>query len=353
MTEREQPPINGGEQEKDLTAILKQISEKRARELEKLLEESPVLREKVEKVLAKTVDIEQYNGLIQHSHPGNLEEIFKYGLGNPEAKVKYVESRQSVLARDERGHYNIDGLKIPLWLTTYGDNDSFKKWQVPWYETLRKYPLVLLIDSKQISEIAKYVHTGLYLEPTESKPGSFRDVKEPTKTSKSSIKPPYTFRKPHGEALRKLEREVEGIGYHIRDRWGHYGNKHISLEKDNNEVLPLNQAIKLIETIKNENREYKEIEITPSHETRKALSNSINGIVLSPVTVEQQIRERVQFSPEQMADVTLNRMNRVTQREESIVAPVYDNQGNMLWPKYMTYEEVKHFVADREQEENK
>jgi hypothetical protein len=49
----------------------------------------------------------------------------------------------------------------------------------------------------------------------------------------------------------------------------------------------------------------------------------------------------------------INQMEQVYQGKENLLLPIHDDKGNLLWPKQMSYEEVKKLVAEREERENK
>ena len=46
-------------------------------------------------------------------------------------------------------------------------------------------------------------------------------------------------------------------------------------------------------------------------------------------------------------------MNEVYQEKKGLLLPIYDIDGNLLWPKQMSYEEVKKFVGERDKNKNK
>lgn len=54
---------------------------------------------------------------------------------------------------------------------------------------------------------------------------------------------------------------------------------------------------------------------------------------------------------EEKALEIVNEMLSVDKDKPDLLLPIYDAQGNLLWPKQMSYEEVKRFVAEGEQKE--
>ena len=46
-------------------------------------------------------------------------------------------------------------------------------------------------------------------------------------------------------------------------------------------------------------------------------------------------------------------MKAVFRSKQDRIVPVYDTHGNLLWPKQMSYEEVKKYVAEREAKQSK
>ena len=62
---------------------------------------------------------------------------------------------------------------------------------------------------------------------------------------------------------------------------------------------------------------------------------------------ETKIRDKNSES-EQVEQITVI-MKEVYRGKENLLLPIYDISGNLLWPQKMTYEEVKLFVAEREE----
>ena len=50
---------------------------------------------------------------------------------------------------------------------------------------------------------------------------------------------------------------------------------------------------------------------------------------------------------EQMGKATVGQIV-VIMRKENVLLPLYSDAGDLIWPKKMSYEEVKKFVAERE-----
>lgn len=87
---------------------------------------------------------------------------------------------------------------------------------------------------------------------------------------------------------------------------------------------------------------------------------AIAGIVISPrgVRLDRDLQKsastskHLDLSEAQIIDITKHRLNRLVNREVTGV-PVYRNTGDLLWPKQMSYEEVKKYVAKRDAQRNK
>ncbi|MFA6973134.1 MAG: hypothetical protein WC238_00145 [Parcubacteria group bacterium] len=71
------------------------------------------------------------------------------------------------------------------------------------------------------------------------------------------------------------------------------------------------------------------------------------GIVFQPDTDYLKIEK---LTPERMSEETKNIaliMKEACGEKTELYLPIYDKTGNLLWPKQMSYEEVKKFVAER------
>lgn len=82
----------------------------------------------------------------------------------------------------------------------------------------------------------------------------------------------------------------------------------------------------------------------------RRISSSVTDIDLTQANLEAEI-ERTKKELETLQDydkVALKRSEMAEIVGKEIVLPVFDLGGNLLWPRQMSHEEVKQFVADRE-----
>ncbi len=77
----------------------------------------------------------------------------------------------------------------------------------------------------------------------------------------------------------------------------------------------------------------------------------IDALVLSPMSsglerkpldylyklVSSKDSSTMTIQPEQLVTLVVNRLNRLAKNGEKNLVPVYDNQGNMLWPEKIPY----------------
>jgi hypothetical protein len=61
--------------------------------------------------------------------------------------------------------------------------------------------------------------------------------------------------------------------------------------------------------------------------------------------------EEQQKYKQERVDEIVSRMMKIDVGKENLLLPIYDFEGNLLWPKQMSYEEVKKFVAERDKKE--
>lgn len=94
--------------------------------------------------------------------------------------------------------------------------------------------------------------------------------------------------------------------------------------------------------------------IKPGQQIEK---DAIKGLVVSQRPTKLARRtdhwgkttESITITSEQAKDILVKRLSeRLKKQPDGNFAPLYDNTGNMLWPKQMSYEGVKAFVAERD-----
>ena len=55
-----------------------------------------------------------------------------------------------------------------------------------------------------------------------------------------------------------------------------------------------------------------------------------------------------EVSPERALALTINRLERSLKDPKTNVPPVYDREGNVLWPEYIPYEKVKEVLKEKD-----
>lgn len=70
------------------------------------------------------------------------------------------------------------------------------------------------------------------------------------------------------------------------------------------------------------------------------------GIVVRPPKVEEPSDEQVELMKE--SEHIARMQTTVNQNRPNLFVPIYDTRGNLWWPKQMSYESVKAFVAERD-----
>lgn len=140
--------------------------------------------------------------------------------------------------------------------------------------------------------------------------------------------------------------------------------KNISFDSDVFFVHRNNLAKQIEEIIKNR-KEYwsrdngDQFFLNNKEDEEKLLKDAIMGIVIigeGEHRLERSIlkgkklssEKSLSFSQKQIYEIVSNRLSRIFNNKKSRVVPVYDRLGNLLWPKKMSYEEVKKFVAERD-----
>lgn len=93
--------------------------------------------------------------------------------------------------------------------------------------------------------------------------------------------------------------------------------------------------------------------LLPSNEYGYTLSHRIaprlfKGLVFRLDRWEKDDTEK----KEKLFSEVLETMLNVYKEKPGLLIPIYDSSGNMWWPKQMSYEEVKKFVAERDKQEN-
>ena len=288
------------------------VIKRRLEELKSKTDGTPLQKNKINRALLMVQDIENFSGLLHFTHPGNLEGILERGLGNPYEGVRYSYSAYcEEFGKSKDYFYSRD---YPLKrFTSFQQKGSrkFINWDFTWKEI---NPLALMIDMKRLGEISSYIHP---------------------ETGK--LVPSYGIFAHESELDMSIRAYVVPAG-------GDLGpTTNIAFRN-----LSLREALKLLNK-NNPNLENREIEIRSAY-ALKELEESIVGIVVSqqPRIIigshyikGNRRRKELIFTPEQIIDVTLNRMNRVVQRDCSRIVPVYDNHGNLLWPKSIDYNTLK------------
>jgi len=77
----------------------------------------------------------------------------------------------------------------------------------------------------------------------------------------------------------------------------------------------------------------------------------ISGLILSPETRELQRKYNQRwFRPKDPKGLAIARLSRMIKDPNAHLVPLYDHEGNVLWPEYIPYEKVKEMVAEREKQ---
>ncbi len=299
------------------------LAHEQERRLEDLLKERPELQEKIEAALEKVIDIQKYRGLLHFTHPGNVESILEHGLGGKEAFASFGESGQPYSKRKRFRRYSFSDDHSRVYMTLAGRDSSFQDWRLPWNGM---NSTALLFDMEKIGE--------------------------------SDMGPYYMVRfAGPGEGEKKdffLNLcKKENIVVH---RGGVFGDE---LDFRSEDKIPKFQDMLVLLNQACESGEHgPEILFSLSGEARNVLEKSTAGVVVSSQRKTRVVRGfsnngiiEVEglggtyegdaiFDPLQTARILANRLNRSLLKEDADVVPLYDNQGDVLWPKFISHTDI-------------
>lgn len=108
-----------------------------------------------------------------------------------------------------------------------------------------------------------------------------------------------------------------------------------SADTDRNIGYRMNEFKDRIVIGKNKHKSHKVIDSMGFHTPFRISPKLFQGIVLAPYFSE-------------VVDIYIKAMSESCNNKPEVLLPVYDLYGNLLWPRQMSYEEVKQFVAERD-----
>ena len=286
-------------------------------------------KERIEKIKEQIIDIQQYEGYVHYTQIGNLYGVLTHGFNS-----------------------SSDSASKPKW--GYGGKSSGYHKGLLYRSAIRKGCLKDWIGRDQIRRLA----------------GELRRVMCPDNEEVDIIGDEAVS--PELAKIRK-KMEEEGLSEVIRDKQQRIGKEHPKLNRlRKNEILAnfiegrlgdlavlswdtsgqvllafneLGGVLKNLPRTRNDGFESQFVtdDVIPKE--------AIMALILNPGNISLHVKGK-SLSLNSPAEVTINRLNRALKNSDAHLVPLYDHDGNVLWPEYIPYEKVQEIVKERE-EKNK
>jgi len=310
-TEAENTPINSTEQPVDTKRRF-------------LTEEEQ--KDRIEKIKEKIIDLKKYRGFTHFTQLGNLEGILTQGL--TVGKYHWIKEKKKRRwgYEGELGSYG-GGDSSAISLSYLGvDNPFSPGGKVSMFSEAG--PVGLIFDT---SEIPDYLASSTF-------PGDFNHLNNDL----------YRRENKDWEEYERRKKIISGLGYDIPGpgyTGGGYGNWR---------TLKLKEWARIADAVGGNlgDIEIRQGKVQPEISIPKT---SIEGLVLNYISSSLKRRkakgkkdaEYMRVTAEQSLAIAQNRLSRSLRDPESNVVPLYDREGDVLWPEYIPYEKVKGLVEKK------